>query len=412
VARWLAAEGAEHLLLTSRHGPDAVGAAELRAELAEFGAEVTITACDVADPEALSGLLAAVPERFPLTGVVHAAGVRGDGVLDGLTPDRLGAVLRPKSDAAWSLHEQTRELDLSLFVLFSSVAGVLGGTGQGGYAAANAVLDAIAEHRRGLGLAALSVAWGPWTGGGMAADATVEQRMHRTGIRALAPDLAISALSRAVRCGDGVVTVADIDWARFAPELMKVCSRPLLDDLAEAAVVRTRTETESLPVRMAAMPEPERVTTLIKLVRTTAAAVLGHDGPDSIKPDQAFQDLGFDSLTAVEFSNQLSVATGLRLARTTVFDHPTPAVLAHHLMEQILPGEAGTADAAATEFDRLEKALGDLVQDDRTAGVVRARLQALLLRWTPADDPAEGSGLLAASDEEVFDFIGKELGIS
>ncbi|MBI0383628.1 SDR family NAD(P)-dependent oxidoreductase, partial [Streptomyces albiflaviniger] len=216
VARWLARAGAEHLLLVSRRGPAAEGVDKLRAQLAELGARVTVAACDVGDREALAGLLARVPEEFPLTAVVHTAGVLDDGVLDGLSVDRFEGVLRAKSEAAWHLHELTRELDLSAFVLFSSFSATVGGAGQGNYAAANAFLDALAEHRRAEGLPATSVAWGPWADGGMATqDAAVSGRMERFGLPAMEPELAVTAMARAVNQSDTCPVITDIDWPRF-----------------------------------------------------------------------------------------------------------------------------------------------------------------------------------------------------
>ncbi|WP_154686113.1 beta-ketoacyl reductase, partial [Streptomyces himastatinicus] len=179
VARWLVAAGAEHVVLSSRRGLDAPGAVELRDELSASGARVTVAACDVADRDALAELLASLPDELPLTAVIHTAGVLDDGVLDSLTPERFASVLRAKVDAAHHLDELTRDLDLSAFVLFSSITGSVGAAGQGNYAAANAYLDALAERRRAQGLPATSIAWGPWADGGMAADDALERRMRR-----------------------------------------------------------------------------------------------------------------------------------------------------------------------------------------------------------------------------------------
>ncbi|MEU1949566.1 type I polyketide synthase, partial [Streptomyces sp. NPDC020125] len=240
VARWLIDKGAEHVVLTSRRGLDAPGAAELRDELAASGARITVAACDVADREALAGLLADLPAELPLTAVVHAAGVLDDGILESLSPERFASVLRAKADAALALDELTRDLDLSAFVLFSSTSGTVGAAGQANYAAANAFLDALAQRRRAEGLPATSIAWGPWAAGGMAADEALEQRMRRAGMPPMDADLAIDALQRALDLGDAAVTVADVDWDRFAPGFTAGRPSPLLADLPEVRQAATR----------------------------------------------------------------------------------------------------------------------------------------------------------------------------
>ncbi|MYW49525.1 beta-ketoacyl reductase, partial [Streptomyces sp. SID161] len=168
VARWLARAGAEHVVLASRRGPAVDGVAELGAEVAGLGSRLSVVACDVGDRGALAGLLERIAAEVPLSAVVHAAGVLDDGVLDGLSVERFEGVLRAKAEGAWHLHELTRGLDLSAFVLFSSFSATVGGAGQGNYAAANAYLDALAEVRRAEGLPATSIAWGPWAEDGMA----------------------------------------------------------------------------------------------------------------------------------------------------------------------------------------------------------------------------------------------------
>jgi acyl transferase domain-containing protein len=196
VARWLARNGAEHLLLVSRRGQDAPGAAELAAELSELGATVGVAACDVTDRAAVQELLDGVDPGQPLTAVFHTAGVLDDGMIDSLTPERIGQVLRPKAQAAVILHELTARLELSAFVLFSSFAGTLGNAGQANYAAANAYLDALAQQRRADGLAATSLAWGVWAGSGMA-DGSVTELLRRRGVAAMAPERAITILRQA-----------------------------------------------------------------------------------------------------------------------------------------------------------------------------------------------------------------------
>ncbi|MFD9130758.1 beta-ketoacyl reductase, partial [Kitasatospora sp. NPDC059571] len=228
VARHLVTRhGVRHLLLTSRRGADAPGAAELVADLAALGAEATVTACDTGDRAALADLLAAVPADHPLTGVVHTAGVLDDGVVTALTPERLEAVLRPKIDAAWHLHELTAGLDLAAFVLFSSSAGVLGGPGQANYAAGNAFLDALARHRRARGLPAVSLAWGLWAPDGDAAgmsgslDAADVARMSRAGFAPLPSAEALDLLDRALAQPDAVLVPM-----RFEPAAVRAQGDP------------------------------------------------------------------------------------------------------------------------------------------------------------------------------------------
>ncbi|WP_461012210.1 SDR family NAD(P)-dependent oxidoreductase, partial [Streptomyces capparidis] len=358
VARWLARDGAEHLVLVSRRGPAAEGADALRDELAGLGAEVTVAACDVADREALAGLLASIPSDRPLTAVFHTAGVLDDGVLESVTPQRFAHVMRPKTEALGHLHELTRDLDLSAFVLFSSIAGVWGSGGQGAYAAANAYLDAFARYRRDLGLPATSVAWGPWGEVGMAADELAEEQLRRRGLPSLAPGLAIAALQQALDSGDTALTVADVAWEQFVAGFTVARPRPLVTDLPEARraldAANARAEGASagdsaFALRLAGLSEVERGRLLLETVRAEAAGVLGHPSADDVAADRAFRDLGFDSLSSVEFRNRLNAVTGLRLPTTLAFDFPTSAALAEHLARELSGDDApATGTEAAT----------------------------------------------------------------
>jgi pimaricinolide synthase PimS1 len=360
-ARLLARTGRTHLLLLSRRGADAPGAAELRDELVELGAEVTLAACDAADRDALAAVLAGIPEDRPLTEVVHTAGVLDDGVLDTLTPERFEAGHRAKVTAAIHLHELTRTADLANFVLFSSVAGTFGSAGQAGYAAANATLDALAEHRRGLGLAATSVAWGPWAGAGMLApDPGVAERARRGGLEPLDPDRAAAALERVLAHDETTVVLADIDWTRYAPVLAGLRQSPLLSGIPAAKDVLAAMRAgaprgdEELRTRLAAVPEHDRLDFLLGLLLEQVALVLGHSGTGGVAPDRAFRDLGFDSLTAVELRNTLALATGLDLPPSLVFDHPTPEILTRHLLGELAgtlpePVRPRTGGAAADD---------------------------------------------------------------
>nr|WP_055495983.1 type I polyketide synthase [Streptomyces sp. TP-A0356] len=350
VARWLARGGAEHLVLASRRGPKAPGAAELVAELAELGTPATAVACDVSDEDAVRRLIEDLPGGGTLTAVVHTAGVIDDSVIEGITPQRADGVLRPKADAALVLHEATRHLDLSAFVLFSSMAGTLGGPGQGSYAAANAYLDALAARRRADGLPATSVAWGTWSGGGMV-DEKMAERLRRDGVPPMDPELAVSALQKALDQDEQFLIVADVDW-----KLITARAFAALRDFAEARTTATEEHVEKdtegqdgppLVRRLAALPPAERRTALLAEVRAQAAAVLGHAGADSVPEGRAFRDLGFDSLTAVELRNRFAEATGLRLPVTLAFDHPSASALAAHLDEELFGSESASGALVA-----------------------------------------------------------------
>ncbi|MDT0265784.1 SDR family NAD(P)-dependent oxidoreductase [Streptomyces sp. DSM 44915] len=351
VARWLAGNGAEHLVLASRGGPDAPGADALAAELTALGARVTLAACDAADPAALTALFDRLDGAgTPVRSVFHAAGTVPSRPLADTTTADLAYALAAKAGGAAHLHALTAGRDLDAFVLFSSGSAVWGSGELGAYGAANAYLDALAGQRRAAGLPATSVSWGMWAGDGMAAGDLNEQ-LRRRGMRPMRPDLAVGALATALTGDETTLTVADIDWERFAPGFTAARARPLIGDLPAVAAL-TAAEPAAEPAlgggladRLAGLTEPDQHRLLLDLVRGHAAAVLGHDGPDAVTPDRPFRELGFDSLTAVEVRRRLNAATGTRLPTTVVFDHPTPDALARHLRTQV-GGERAAAQAA------------------------------------------------------------------
>ncbi|MEU5900188.1 type I polyketide synthase [Streptomyces venezuelae] len=351
LARWLAREGAPHLLLTSRRGPDAPGARELAAELEELGARVTLTACDVGDREQVRRLVDGVPAEHPLTAVVHAAGVPNYIGLGEVTGAELDEVLRPKALAALHLHELTRESELSAFVMFSSGAGVWGSGQQGAYGAANHFLDALADHRHSQGLPATSIAWGPWAEAGMAADQAALTFFSRFGLHPLSPDLCVKALHQALDAGETTLTVANFDWAQFTSTFTAQRPSPLLADLPEnrrasAPVAQEDTsKASSLHQELTEAKPAQQRQLLLQHVRSQAAATLGHSDVDAVPATKPFQELGFDSLTAVELRNRLNKSTGLTLPTTVVFDHPTPDALTDVLQSE-LSGDTASAEAA------------------------------------------------------------------
>ncbi|MEY9969415.1 acyl transferase domain-containing protein/acyl carrier protein [Streptacidiphilus sp. MAP12-16] len=399
VARWLARNGAEHLVLTSRRGLDAPGAAELRDELVALGAEVTVTACDVADREALAGVLESVPVAFPLTGVVHAAGALADVALMHSNQADLAAVVEAKVSGAVHLDALLEGVDLDAFVAFSSIAGVWGSGGQAGYAAANAFLDALVEGRRSRGLVGTSVAWGPWAESGMAAGEGAAEHLRRHGLLVMAPGLALLGLQRALECGEATSVVADVDWEQFAPAFAALRPRPLIGDLPEvqraleagrAAVVATG-ESAGMRAELAGLAGADRDRVLLELVRGQVAAVLGYPGAQSVEPGRAFRELGFDSLTAVELRNQLNKATGLALPATVVFDYPTPAALAEHLRDDLFP-DGARGEALDPQEVELRHALASIP-------LARFREMGLLETLLQLADSREDASTLSRGDE-------------
>ncbi|HLL65087.1 MAG TPA: SDR family NAD(P)-dependent oxidoreductase [Micromonosporaceae bacterium] len=366
IARWLAHKGAPHLLLLSRRGPEAAGAAHLRAELVELGAQVTIIACDVADRGDLARVLAAVPAEHPLTAVVHTAGVVGDRPLRDLTAARLDEVLRPKTTAVRNLDELTRGHDLTAFVLFSSWSALLPNVGQAGYAAGNAYLDAVAARRRAAGLPALSVAWGAWSGGGMAGGEGFAQWLSRGGMDLMTPHLAVTALHQALDHGDTAVAVANVDWQRFAEISRAGGPQPLVAELLPGVGAIAGAAPPAQPLEhLAGLSAAQREEALLDVVCADVAVVLGHATGQRTDPDQTFRDLGFDSVTAIELKNRLVASTGLRVSPTAIFDHPNPVALARHLAETYdaqAPQTRVDEPAAAAE-DNWDEIDGMAVED-------------------------------------------------
>ncbi|MFD9720098.1 SDR family NAD(P)-dependent oxidoreductase [Streptomyces sp. NPDC059076] len=459
--------GVRHLVLTSRRGAAATGASALEEELSSLGAEVSTVACDVSDRASLAALIDAIPSDHPLTAVIHAAGVLDDALVGSLTAERLESVFAPKVEAAFHLHQLTRELNLSAFVLFSSLAATFGNAGQANYAAANAYMDALAQLRAAQGLPAVSLAWGPWAGGGAAdgsgmageADPQALARMARAGVSPLSADEGLALfdmVTAAVVATDN--TGAPQSELKTAPEpdLPAVPAEGVYIPVRlNLSALRNRAVNGSLPAllsdlvqlpggrRIAGAPAPadlaerlagasdeQRRSTLLSVVRAEVAAVLGHASVEAVGAAQAFRDLGFDSLTAVELRNRLGTATGLRLPASLLFDHPNPHALAEHLGAELPRTSAGGTPEATTpsllaEIDRLAAALDLSPYDKGTRATVTMRLEVLLAKWQDAGrstgangeaatgTAAEADAVLAvqaASDDELFELLDDELG--
>jgi acyl transferase domain-containing protein/NADP-dependent 3-hydroxy acid dehydrogenase YdfG/acyl carrier protein len=418
------AHGVRHLMLIGRRGPDAPGAGELQAELAGAGATVRLVSCDAADREALRQVLSGIPAEHPLRGIVHLAGVVDGGTVRALTRDRLGRVLRPKVDAAWNLHELTRDSDLSAFVLFSSVAGIFGDPGQANYAAANSFLDALAAHRRAHGLRSAGLGWGLWEQDeGMAGllSRSDQARWAGLGIVPMTTRRSLALFDAALLTDRAAVMTAALDTAR-------VMRRDgdgvpcLLRDLVPAPGRREPAEnvpengTPSMRRRLADLAPDERRSALRDVVRSHVAGVLGHAPGDAGRLDASFKDLGFDSVTAVELRNRLSSVTGLRLPATVVFDHPTPESLARHLDDQMAEAAGGTGNRtpdALADLDRLEATLAAPAREipDASADEIARRLRDLLERVEGAGSRPRGKAraMLTATPEEIFEFLDEEL---
>ncbi|MGW2267634.1 type I polyketide synthase [Streptomyces koyangensis] len=424
VARHLVTRhGVRHLLLTSRRGPDAPGAAALREELAALGAEAEIVACDVADREQLAGALDAVPAEHPLTAVVHAAGVLDDGTLDGLTPDRVAHVLRPKADAAWHLHELTRDTKLTAFVMFSSYAGVAGGPGQANYAAANAFLDALAQHRRASGLPAHSLAWGLWedrsdlTG---ALDTTGLARLERSGIRPLTAGQGLALLDASTALDTAHLVPVRLDTrtlrADEVPPLLRALARPAVRRAADSGPDAATGAPADLRERLAGLSGPQQRALLHRTVLGHLAAVLGHASAGSLDADRGFLDLGMSSLTAVELRNRLNADTGLSLPTTLIFDHPDPAALVRHLQAELGAATGESDQPVFAELAALEAAVGGAALDDQDRARLAQRLKALGWKLDStsrdAEEPDDDSDLDTTTDDEMFDLIDNELGLA
>jgi NADP-dependent 3-hydroxy acid dehydrogenase YdfG/acyl carrier protein len=424
--RLVTGHGVRSLVLVSRRGAGAPGAAALVSELEGLGAAVTVAACDVADRSALAEVIAAIPADAPLTGVVHTAGVLDDATIDGLSAERIDTVCTPKVDAAWHLHELTADKPLTTFVLFSSLAGVLGNPGQGNYAAANATLDGLAAHRRERGLPAVSVAWGLWdTESGMTgtlSDAEIV-RLRRSGVAPLAIEHGLDLFDAAFGSGfggglgtaDPVVVASNWDSAGLRSRAEGGVLPPLLRGLvrtprrAASAGGGGGDSSGALVARLATLAETEARGMLVDLVRSHVAAVLAHPNPESVDVDRAFTELGFDSLAAVELRNRLDAETGLRLPATLAFDHPTVAALGEFLRQTLAPAAPSPEDTLRGALDQLEQLLDQ--HDEATRAGLIAILNSTVARFGNGSAAADAVGekLDSATDDEIFDFIDNQL---
>ncbi|MFJ7527880.1 type I polyketide synthase [Streptomyces griseus] len=417
----ITAHGVRHLLLAGRRGPQAPGAGELVERLREYGADVRVVAADLAHRDEAVDVLAQVGTDHPLTGVVHAAGIVDDGVLGSLTPARVERVMAAKADAAWHLHELTRDADLAMFTLFSSASGVLGSPGQANYAAANTFLDALAEHRRARGLAAQSLSWGLWARrsaiSGHLADADLA-RVARSGMLPLGDEHGLRLMDGARDRGGRAhaVPVLLAPGHRHTHPLLAHLGGPSLP--ARDATRGSGAGEPSVPIaeRLRGLSAEEQRRTLLTLVREQSAAALGHESTDAIGAHKPFKELGFDSLTGVEVRNRLGAVTGVTLRATVVFDFPTPGALADHLWEALRPDDGTGEPPIIADLARLEAALTQAPDSGDLRDEITARLEEILWTWRDragGGQPVTEDGdedLAAATDDEMFALIDEELG--
>ncbi len=412
------AHGVRSVVLASRRGAEAEGAAELRADLEGAGARVAIVACDVSDRSEVSAALDAVPSEFPLGAVIHSAVVTDDGVIESLTPASLDAVLGPKVDGAWHLHELTAGLDLSAFVLYSSVGGVVGSPGAANYGAANAFLDALAADRRAHGLSGTSIAWGLWeepTHLRRTASAAQLGRMALMGVRAFSAEEGLELLDLVSEGADPCPIALRLDFAALREHARDGVLLPLMRDLVQTRVRHASGGSGgALAARLAGAPEQEREGIVLAFLREQVAALLGHASAEGIDVDLTFKELGFDSLGVVQLRNRLNHDTGLKLPATLVFNYPTPVALAAHLHEQLATTTAGGSPDQALQH--LREALVSRKSGFEERAQIASRLRALAgeLEGSEGNDGNNGNEVAerieSATTTELFELFESELG--
>jgi len=421
VARHLVAEhGVAHVMLASRLGRESDGAGKLESELQTLGSRVTSIACDLSDREAVKELIASVPVEHPLRGIVHAASVNEDGAVDSMTSTQLDRALAPAVDGALHLHELTRHLDLSAFVMFSSVAGTLGKAGAGAGAAANAFLDAIAAHRRAQGLPAISIAWGRWAYGiDVSGQATeLEGLPSRSGVGELSAQEGLRLFDRLCRADAAVAIAMRLDVSALRVLMEAEMLPVLLRGLVRGSALRPRGDVVangSLVRRLRELPDGDHALATLEAVRQEVATVLGHASPAAVDPRRTFKELGFDSLKAIELRNKLSVVTDLRLPPTLVFNNPTSALLSEYLLERLSHEAIVDALPVQGELESLEAAIAVSAMDGSERAALQARLHALIAQMGDVGDPHREKLTVAveiesATADEVIDFIDRQLG--
>ena len=372
VARWLAGRGATHLVLTGRQGAATAGAEEFIKEMAATGVEILPAAADVASPEDVRRLVAQVRATGrPLKGVFHLAMVIDDAPLSKLTPERFRAVLDPKAVGGWLLHEHTRDQPLDAFVLFSSASSVFGNPGQGNYAAANALLDSLAHHRRALGLPALAVNWGALGGAGyVARNEKVAEYLARYGTEVLQPGEVTALLDTLLDTGVAQALAMRIDWGKWRQSFRGLQENPLLERIFAGGVEfeEAGSKTADWRQRIEATAPEEREAVIVQALQEVVGSVL-RVKPESLRPDQPLTDLGLDSLMGVEIENLIESSIGVSLPPASLMRARTIGQIAALLNEHLGGGKAPTSAAnvpapVAEEISAEEIDFDELGDDD------------------------------------------------
>ena len=348
-ARWLIERGAKHIVLAGRSVPSANAERDIKA-LREMGAEVVSIQADISHQKDVAALFARVKQELPpLRGVINAAGTLADGTLKQQSWEEFRRVLGPKMDGSWHLHECTRDLSLDFFVLFSSVASVLGAPGQANHAAANAFEDALAYARRAQGLPAISMNWGAWSELGSAVREDLEQRRAKLGVGALTPDEALLLFEAILRDNPIDIAAARMDWAKFAAQRPGMARHfeKLLRGREQKPIAQKQERGTSLLSRLQSAPESQRPELLREHLEGIARSVLGFASNRRIDPLQPLQELGLDSLMAVEFRNALAVAVERSLPATLLFSYPSLEDIARHISRDILAWDTADKKASA-----------------------------------------------------------------
>ena len=371
LARWLVGQGARHIVLLSRRGATSTEAREAIGEMAAAGARLAVAKADVADRAVLQqGLDEVLIDMPPLKGVIHAAGVLGDGILVGQTWPQFEKVMAAKVIGAWNLHEYTAQLELDFFAMFSSVASVLGNQGQGNYAGANAFLDGLAHFRRNCGLPANAINWGIWEQANGMVDSHVEKRLKRQGFKPIKETAGLEALTQVLTSANATqVAVVPCDWRTYLEQT------PTAQFFLEQLTAGQTTEKSDLLLSLGQSPPGQQHALLLDFVTATARQVIGLDASDSLGLDTPLMEMGMDSLMSVEMRNHLGKALDASLPVSLLFNYPSIGEVLDYIEREIIEQDSATApeeqpeadDAQFSHLDDMsEQELEDLINRELT----------------------------------------------